>query len=379
MTLQPVVEPRDGTILGLHDAYLRSAAVYADELDTLDRKDERIGEVQARIMEFAEAADDLRSEHPVLFAHTGLVDEAMNTSARSLYAQGKRFGVSDIGGCRRYVQFLIDDEEFTDPRGEFLAAYVGTAVGDHLERDYIRLRNPNAVAQMNVVVPVEVVVDGEVFVISIPGHPDLVEAVEHGNRVIDYKTKDGLGVTIREEGELKHKFQITLYAKGLIRAGIINEDATLALVYYDRAGNEEIPNVVEWKYDEDLYRQAVEWLADVLYAKVHGEEASKDMPRAWCQSFCPFFTKCRVGDTDVEGVIRDPHILSTIALYAEAHAREKAAKADKAAAASELKGVAGHTPGGGQWRWVHVGDTKIETHTRRGYDRVSWTPPKAKK
>ncbi|MET0819649.1 MAG: PD-(D/E)XK nuclease family protein, partial [Aeromicrobium sp.] len=215
-----MVEPTDSGILALHDAYLRSSYVDLSELEPMDREDARWDEVYARHVEFDDAAAALHREHRTLFDHVGLVDEAMSTSARSLYAQGKRFGVSDIGGCRRYVQFLIDDEEFTDPRGEFLAAYVGTAVGDHLEQDFWGLRNPKAKAQSDVVVPVEVVVDGEVFVISIPGHPDVVEDRKHGNRVIDYKTKDGLGVAIHEDGELKHKFQITLYAKGLIVQGV---------------------------------------------------------------------------------------------------------------------------------------------------------------
>lgn len=379
MSLNPIVEPASDHWSDLLDAYQRSAEVYKSEWEMLDNDDPRLEEVIQREQEFLNAAADLRDEHRIGLTHLGLVDESMNTSARTLYASEKRFGVSDIGGCRRYVQYLIDDEDFTDPRGEFLAAYVGTAVGTKLEEDYIRLRNPHARAQIDVAVPVEVVVDGEVFEVEIPGHPDIVEPLEHGNSVIDYKTKDGLGVVIREEGQLKHRFQITLYAKGLIRAGIIDDNARLALVYYDRSGSEEAPHTVEWTYDEAIYEQAVAWLSDVIYAKVHGEEAEKDMPRHWCQSFCPMFTICRGTDTDVTGIIRDPDQLAAIALYDEAHKREKAAKADKAAAAAELKHVAGHTPDGGSWRWVHVNDTKIEAHTRHGYDRVAWTPPKAAK
>lgn len=376
MSLNPIVEPKSDHWTDLIDAYERSAVVYSEEADMLDPKDKRRAEVVARGHEFLDAAQALRDEHRIGLKYLGLVDEAMTTSARTLYASEKRFGVSDIGGCRRYVQYLIDDEDFTDPRGEFLAAYVGTAVGTKLEEDYIRLRNPHARSQMDVVVPVEVVVDGEVFVVEIPGHPDLVEPLEHGNSVHDEKTKDGLGVVIREDGQRKHKYQITLYAKGLIRAGVIDENARLALVYYDRSGHEEAPHTVEWDYDESIYEEAVQWLSDVIYAKVHGEEAEKDMPRHWCESFCPMFTRCRVTDTDVTGIIRDPDQLAAIALYDEAHQRELAAKADKKAAASELQGIAGHTPDGGQWRWVHVGDTKIEAHTRRGYERVSWTRPK---
>lgn len=379
MTLQPVVEPNDSTWRGLLDAYERSGEVYRSEWEMLDKKDPNRKAVAARGQEFFDAADALREEHRVALAYEGLVDEAMSTSERSLYAQGKRFGVSDIGGCRRYVQFLIDDEEFSDPRADFLAAYVGTAVGTKLEDDYIALRNPHAISQMTITVPIEVIVDGEVFTISVPGHPDLVEPAEHGNAVHDEKTKDGLGVVIRENGEQKHKIQLSLYAHALIGMGVITKDARLALVYYDRSGAEQTPHVVEWTYDEAIYEEAVAWLSDVVYAQVHGEEASKDMPMHFCESFCPMFSKCRGTETDVQGVIRDPHILHAIEVYDEAHEREKAAAKDKKAAAAELRGIAGHTPNGGMWRWITVGESKIEPHVRRGYERVSWTKPKAKK
>jgi hypothetical protein len=377
--LIPVVEPASSSVLDLHDALMRSAEVYRSELETLADSDPRVAEVWARREEFLNEADELAEQHRILFAHAGLIDQSMNTSARSLYAQDKRFGVSDIGGCRSYVQRLIRNEAFTEPREDFLAAYVGTAVGDHLEKDYIRLRNEHARAQMEVVVPIEVVLDGEVFEIMLPGHPDIVEPLEHGNTVIDYKTKDGLGVVIREDGELKHKFQVTLYAKALIRAGIIDENATLALVYYDRAGKDQQPHAVQWTYDEAMYEEAVAWLADVIYAEHNGEEASRDMPRQWCESFCPFFTACRGEDTDVEGVIRDEHLLTTIALYEEAREAESAAKKLKESAAAELRGLGGKLPDGRSFRWVHVNETKIEGYVRRAYDTLNLPKKKVAK
>lgn len=378
MSLNPIVEPETSDWRGMLDAFRRSAQVYREEAEMLDP-----GDQQSMALHYADvhqqAADEIADQHRVALRHDGMVDEAMEGSARSLYASSKMFGVSDIGGCRRYVQFLIADEEFTDPRGDFLAAYVGTAVGTKLEADYIALRNPKARSQMEALVPIEVVIDGEVFLISLPGHPDLVEPLEHGNTVVDYKTKDGLGVVIREGGELKHKFQVTLYAKALIHAGVIDENARLALVYYDRSGGEDQPFTVEWDYDEALYEQAIEWLTDVIYAEHNGEEAAKDMPRQWCESFCPMFTKCRTFDTDVEGVIRDPHILSTIEAYDEARKQITELEKVKKAAAAELKGTGGRLEDGRVLRWVHINEGKVEAFTRRAYDKIDLTRPKAKK
>jgi hypothetical protein len=375
--LQPVVEPASSQWYDMLDAYERSAQVYDEEMDVTERDSDQWQFALGRAAAFRDLAQAIRDEHRVALEHAGLVDEAMTTSARSLYATEKRFGVSDIGGCRRYVQLLIEDAEFTDPRDGFLAAYIGTAVGSDLELDYIRLRNQNAIAQMPVQVPVEVMVDGEVFVVTIPGHPDLVEPAGSGDSVIDYKTKDGLGVVIREDGERKHKYQVTLYAKGLIEKGVLSDKPRLALVYVDRSGAEERPHVVEWEYDEAIYEEAVEWLSDVVSATHHGEEASKDMPRQWCESYCPMFTRCRGDDTDVEGAIRNPEILAKIDLYDEARAEEKRWEKIKKAAGAELQGIAGHTPDGRTFRWVHVNETKVPTYVRRAYDMITLT--KAKK
>lgn len=375
--LKPIIEPETSHWRDLLDAYERSAQVYVEEADTLDPGKQRDMTLHYAVQHKAEA-DRIREEHRVALAHEGLVDQAMAESERSLYAQEKRFGVSDIGGCRRYVQFLIEDEPFSDPRGDFLAAYIGTEVGRGLERDYVALRNPHALTQMTVTVPIEVVVEGEVFQINLPGHPDEVEPAEHGNVVNDYKTKDGLGVVIREDGEHKHKFQVTLYAKALIRDGVITDKARLAITYVDRSGAEQEPHVVEWDYDEAIYEEAVEWLSDVIYAVHMKEEASRDMPRQWCESYCPFFTVCRGRDTDVEGVITDPYILATIEHYDTARAEITALESVKKAAAAELKGVAGHLADGRVLRWVHVNETKIETYTRRAYEKIDLTRPKRK-
>lgn len=303
---------------------------------------------------------------PAALAIRGLIDEAMDNSARSLYAQGKRFGPSDIGGCREYVRRLIADEEFTDPRKNFMAAFMGTAFGDHFEKAYLR-RFPTALVQTNVTVDLDI--NG--FRISIPGHPDIVDP--DNDRIYDGKTKNGLGVVRKSNGERKHKYQLTFYAKACIDMGLLTENCTLALAYYDRAGVEQDPVVEEWTYDPTILDEALEWLGDVIYALTQGEEASKDMPRDWCYSFCPFATACRGGDTDVEGLIEDEVIVTAIDFYKDALARENQAKADKAAAKDELLGASGRTK---DWvlRWVSVPASQIKAGERRAYDKIDIRP-----
>lgn len=311
-------------------------------------------------------ADEAEPRNAVEEALFGLIDEAMDTSARSLYAQGKKVGVSDIGGCREYVRRLIADEDFTDPRKNFMAAFMGTAFGREFEDAYQR-RHPHALIQQAVEVPLEL----QGFKFILPGHLDIVDPKL--NTIIDGKTKNGLAVVRKSGGDMQHKFQVTLYGYACVKAGLLEPEPTLALAYYDRSGVEQAPHIVMWEWDQSIFDAAIEWLNDVVYALTQGEEASKDKPRDWCYSFCPFATACRGGDTDVEGLIEDETIVTAIDLYKDALARETAAKRDKDTAKKELVGIGGRTK---NWvlRWVHINESEIKAGTRRAYDKIDIRP-----
>lgn len=326
----------------------------------------------------AECANNLVAT-PVALMVEGLIAEASQNTERSLYAAERKIGVSDIGGCREYARRLITDEPFTDPRDSFMPAFMGTAFGREFETVF-KQRWPEAETQLSIVVPLKIEVVGEdgpvTLELHLPGHPDVVV----GNTVIDGKTKDGLDVVRREstkdDGIKQHKFQLTLYAHALIEMGRLTEDATLALVYYDRSGKEEEPFIVAWRYDPAILDEAQRWLSDVFYAVMYesGEGSDtrhlKDKPRTFCESYCPYFTACRGGDTDVEGLLDDPEVLSAIEVYREAHLTETAAKAAKKTAAAALKGISGHTASGLTLRWTHINETVVPETVRRGYDRI---------
>jgi hypothetical protein len=313
---------------------------------------------------------DQPCETPAQRALFGLIDDAMGGSARSLYATEKKIGVSDIGGCHEYVRRLIADEDFSDPRNNFMAAFMGTAFGDHLEQAYLR-RHKGAMTQLEVVVNLDLGSGDQPFRLALPGHPDIVDP--DMDLLIDGKTKNGLAVIRKLGTERKHQYQTTLYAKALIDRGILTPQCTLALAYYDRSGVEQAPHIYEWTYDPSILDEAIEWLNDVIYALAQGEEASKDMPRDWCYAYCPFATACRGGDTDVTGLIEDETLVTAIDLYRDALNREKQAKADKETAKAELLGVAGRTK---NWvlRWVHINESEIKAGTRRAYDKIDIRP-----
>ena len=176
----------------------------------------------------------------------GAINDSMKYSARSAFAADKKIGVSDIGHCREYTRRMIVGEDFTDEQDDYLAAFVGTAVGDKVE-DVIIARAGGA-KQMEVTVQLEI---GEGYILNLVGHPDLVfplkpiqgtllpegsEAIT--NVLYEGKTKDGLGVVKRSGAQTNHKYQATLYARALIDMGVLDENATLVLAYIDRSGSD---------------------------------------------------------------------------------------------------------------------------------------------
>lgn len=295
----------------------------------------------------------------------GVIDRAMTDSERSLWAKDHRIGVSDIGHCREYVRRMLMQEPFSDEQNKFtLAALIGTAIGDHIEKAMVDMEGAEWVKQDEVVVGLR----WNDVVINLPGHPDLYDR----HTVIDFKSRNGLGVVRRSGASQNERFQLSLYARALIERGDVDEDALLALVYIDRSGQEKMPHVVAWHYDPQVAREAEEWLGDVLYAVANGEEASRDKERSWCYECCPFATACRGADSDVEGLITDEEVVAAVKTYVDAAARERQAKRDKDAAKAALAGITGST---GEYtvRPVEIGPSSFQVE-RDGYTRIDIRP-----
>jgi hypothetical protein len=293
-----------------------------------------------------------------------IIDRSTNHSDRSRQAKTGILGVSDIGGCREYVRRMIVAEEPSQEVHRYdLAAFIGTALGDHMEDALIRFDPEGGwVKQANVTV--ELTVRG--WLLRIPGHPDLYNR----KHLIDFKSKEGLAVVRYGGPSLNDRFQRALYAAALINDGKMDEDCTLHNVYVDRTGVETEPYVDSEEFSWVTVEEAIEWLSDVIYAVQHDEEASRDKPRDWCFAACPFAPKCRgEDDSDVEGLITDPVIRDAVAVYEEAKARKAAAEKDQKSAASVLRGINGST---GEWkfRWVSVPPSDIPAYTRKGYDKL---------
>jgi hypothetical protein len=299
-----------------------------------------------------------------------IINDSMANSARSEFAQTK-LGVSDVGYCREYARRVIVGAPRDRRQKKYLAAFVGTAVGALIEKEFIN-RFPYSLIQMAVTVELKV----DQFLLKIPGHPDLVMPKDKGNRIVDFKTQDGLGVARSTGADDQQKFQVSLYAKSLIEEGVLDENCICTVAFIDRSGSEDEVVVDEWKYDPDLVLQAEGWLEDVIYAVINEEAASKDKPRSWCWAVCDFAPSCRGGDSDVEGLIEDPIVLDAIKVYNEAKGIIKQAEKDKKSAASVLANIEGRTPEH-TIRWVSIPGGSV-AYERQGYSRLDVTPNRSK-
>lgn len=287
-----------------------------------------------------------------------------NNTTRSLQAKSFQVGVSDLGFCSERVRRMLDQQVPEDT--DMLAAWIGTALGDHAEQAFLA-SYPDTARQTTV----EVTLKGETREYTISGHPDLVLGDE--GILIDVKTDYGLGTVRRSGPSLQQQFQRHLYAKGAHEQGLFGsmdlEDVQVANVWIDRSAIEKEVHVQLEPYDERYVEQAAAWLDEVIYAYLHNESARKEPPREMCAVVCGFFSVCRAYDTDVEGLLTAPEVVNATQMYRDGLDLEKAGKKLKDEAKQHLTGISGFTSDF-MVRWTHVNESIIPETVRRGYDKL---------
>jgi len=304
-----------------------------------------------------------RDEEQMADAIYAAIMHASRYSERSLQAGEFRVGISDLGYCSERTRRMLGQEVPED--SDELAAFIGTAVGDHTEQALAAVWD-DAILKSEV----SVVLEGDGGTYQITGHPDIVRS-EHG-LVVDVKTARGLAVPRRTGPSQSQQFQRHLYAKGAWEAGLFGymglEDVQVANAWIDRAADHHEIHVAMEPFNPDVVTAATQWLDDVVYAFLHDETARKEPPRQVCEATCGFFGTCRALETDVSGLITDETTLIAVDLYQEGLALEKRGRQLKDQANAALVGVSGST-GEFSVRWTHVNGTRVE-YDRNSYDRL---------
>lgn len=269
------------------------------------------------------------------------VNDWSNSTERSEQAKEFRLGPSDIGYCSERVRRMLD-QQVPEDEVEWNKAFIGTILGDGLEAA-LQKRWPHALTQ----VELEVELETDTRMFKMLGHADVIDP--DAGLVLDFKAKNGLQYIRRQDtADRGYQFQRNLYALGAWQSGLFPkfdkvEDLRVGNIYYDRSGVEAVPHVQIEPFSWDVIRDATEWLGEVVYTFLNGEEAPKEPAREVCATTCGFFSKCRAFDTDVEGLIRDEKQLGAIEMYLEAQAMASRARKMQNEAKIMLRDVSGHT------------------------------------
>jgi len=284
-------------------------------------------------------------------------------SARSQQSKEFRVGLSDLGYCSERTRRMLDQQVPEDT--DVLAAFIGTALGDHIEAACMAIW-PDALRQQ----AVTCVLHGDQGDYNVDGHPDLVRP---SGLVIDFKSARGLEIVSRKGPDPQQQFQRHCYAKGCFECGLFDDGVTLddvwvANVWVDRAADDKRLHVNMEKYDPLVVEDAARWLDDVIYAYINQQEARKEPPREVCYATCGYYGTCRAMDTDVTGLLTDPTVVTAAEIYREGLALVSAGNRLKDQGHANLAGVSGST-GKFSIRWVHVNGSRVE-YDRKPYERL---------
>lgn len=320
-------------------------------------------------------------------------------------SQQLQIGPSEVGGCRELLRAgLFEPPAEAEPETNWAAAaHVGQVMGADLER--IFGERVNALLQQRYSTMFGM------FGISISGGADLTFL--DGDQISDLKSIDDMGSTLYDlkrdasaietllsiyrEGllfaknietadggyeltgvildkvaKLSNYIQIAIYVMGAMQAGVISENGTGRLVFYDRSGNYQgfvaavIPTEWVWMFytiGQMRIGQVVQ--AQSAYEATGGNPAViatlRDKAPSFCFSpkvMCPRRMHCWAGSewvADPNNQITDPEQVAAMKRYDVARDLAKVADGMKRASKTALDGITGVAPDGKMLTWTRSG------------------------
>jgi hypothetical protein len=251
-------------------------------------------------------------------------------------SQQSAVGWSEVGGCRSALGFRLDGAWATDDTDSW-GAQRGTAIHEYLEPI---LTAPGVRTEVDTVYR------------GIPGHADLVEP----DAVVDFKTtsKANSKLWASDHSLLKPKrIQVHGYAAGLVDAGDLPEDCKVRLLVIPVDGTFADWWAYEEKFDRSLADEGADRLDDVRARMAAGTALPKDMPYAWCETWCSFFSLCRDPATKRTGEeIADDELAAAVARYGEINSQMRPLIKEKEGLDPLIRGLRGTA---GDWR-VSIGE-----------------------
>jgi hypothetical protein len=285
---------------------------------------------------------------------------------RSIQAREGRIGPSDLGFCQQKALLTLKGVPYSDSRSIW-PAVVGTAVGEFVEAAIKAMFPDWIVGSIDEQDVTYTLLNGA----TITGRPDII--APQFNAVLDLKTKDGLIKTRREGASRQWRYQRHAYVMGAVAAGLLDGDKPLYIgnIVLDRSGADEHPFVIIEEVDPTLDDEINAWVDDVIYARLHNQDAEREIAPAVCERICEFFTVCRgsLPVSDEVEVFTDPSTLLSIEMYVEGREIKNDGVALMDAGKVDLLGLNG-IGAGHQVRTTFV----PETRSRASYDKLEVIP-----
>jgi hypothetical protein len=310
------------------------------------------------------------------------IQDASHESPRSQQAGQFRIGVSDLGFCPERTRRMLDGQ--VPERTDVLAAWVGTALGDHLEQAWVA-KHPDWRRQLPIEVRLRVNIGDRRYEVVVPGHPDLVH---RRGKMIDAKTDFGLTDPLRNGPSRQQQYQRHLYGLGCYEAGYFDpdvdlDDVVVGNVWLDRGAVDKFAVVKMEKFNPEVVDEARDWLEDVIYHLVNKQEAEKVPPRDMCAVVCGYYEECRAFDTDTSGLVTEEQVIRHAAIYREGQVLASKGDRLKKEAKAHLDGIDGMIrldEGIFQLRHTWRNPTILENGTvKRGYTVIELREVKAPK
>lgn len=240
-------------------------------------------------------------------------------------------GWSEVGGCRAALGFRLDGTWASDETDTW-AAQRGTAIHEYLEHV---ITGPGVRTEM----------DTEYR--GIPGHADVVT----DTTCWDFKTTSLASSRLWQSDHslLRQKrIQVHGYAAGLIDAGLLPEGADVGLLVVPVDGTFADWWAYQEPFDRSLADEGADRLEAVRQMMAEGAALPKDMPYAWCETYCAFFSLCRTpGEARESEIITDPELVAAVAAYGNAAKQATALGKEKDRLAGIIRGLNGIA---GEWK-----------------------------
>lgn len=287
-----------------------------------------------------------------------LVQEAViEHAAASERTQQKTLGPSQLGGCREFIRATLAGDPQAPETKMPLPAIVGTVLGDYIEAA-LKAKYPGKVITQH-----RVKAQLPVTQILIAGSTDAImkDIDDQPNRLVDVKSKAGLGEIRRYGASRGNLIQLSTYFLALVQDGTLTENDLATLLYVDRSGREK-----EFETITIDFEIAMRWIGiaengldDVKRTLEMGSPdevrwSLRDERPDYCFAIeCPYRFACWGGSEHLpSNVIDDPHAIEAITHYVDARDDEKDAIERKINARGELKGIDGVTEDGWVVTWT---------------------------